>query len=78
FVEAVVPDTARIVGRSAEAIGLAWRRRTVLMGIARQGTRISRQVRKTEVAPGDILLLLVPSEAKDEVLDWLGVLPLAD
>ncbi|WP_424975462.1 SLC13 family permease [Dinoroseobacter sp. S124A] len=78
FVEAVVPDTARIAGRSAQAIGLAWRQRTVLMGVARQGARITRQVRKTEIAPGDILLLLVPSEAKDEVLDWLGVLPLAD
>lgn len=78
FVEAVVPDTARIAGRSASSIGLAWRQRTVLMGIARQGARITRQVRKTEVAPGDILLLLVPSEAREEVLEWLGVLPLAD
>lgn len=78
FVEAVVPDTARIAGRSAQAVGLAWRQHTVLMGIARRGARITRQVRKTEVAPGDILLLLVPTESRDEVLDWLGVLPLAD
>ena len=27
---------------------------------------------------GDILLLLTPSETKDDVIDWLGCLPLAD
>ncbi|WP_425092120.1 SLC13 family permease [Tropicimonas sp. S265A] len=78
FVEAVVTDTSRVNGKTAQAVGLAWRQRTVLMGVAREGRRITRQVRKTPLRSGDILLLLVPEESRDEVLDWLGVLPLAD
>ncbi|HBQ36793.1 MAG TPA: SLC13 family permease, partial [Rhodobacteraceae bacterium] len=48
------------------------------MGISRQGQRISKQVRKTVVQTGDILLLLVPQERGDEISKWLGCLPLAD
>ncbi|MEM0947423.1 MAG: SLC13 family permease [Pseudomonadota bacterium] len=77
-VEVVVPDGARISGRTAQAIGLSWRRRTVLMGISRQGRRITTRVRKTVVKPGDILLLLVPEGEASDVADWLGCLPLAD
>ncbi|MEM1066515.1 MAG: SLC13 family permease [Pseudomonadota bacterium] len=78
LVEAVVPVGARIAGKTAQAIGLSWRRRTVLLGIARQGRRITSRVRKTVVQPGDILLLLVPEGAERDVADWLGTLPLAD
>ena len=78
LIEAVVPDDSRITGRSAQRIGLGWRRRTVLMGIARQGKAITCQVRKTDIRAGDVLLLLVPSETADDVIDWLGVMPLAD
>lgn len=78
IVEVVVPETARIADKTAQAIGLGWRQRTVLLGISRQGRRISKQVRKTLVQPGDILLLLIPSERTADVLEWLGCLPLAD
>lgn len=78
IVEAVVPETARIAGKSARRIGLAWRQRTVLLGISRSGRRIANEVRKTEVRPGDILLLLTPESEEELVVDWLGVLPLAD
>ncbi|MCV6586513.1 MAG: SLC13 family permease, partial [Marinibacterium sp.] len=77
-VEAVVPETARIVGHTARQLGLAWRQRTVLLGISRQGRRIENEVRRTEIQPGDILLMLVPEGTEDSVTDWLGVLPLAD
>ena len=77
-IEVVVPEGARIAGRTAEAIGLSWRRRTVLMGISRRGRRITDRVRKTVVQPGDILLLLVPEDASGDVTEWLGALPLAD
>ena len=77
-IEVVVPEGARIAGRSAQAIGLGWRRRTVLMGISRRGRAISSQVRKTIVEPGDILLLLVPEDTAHDVTEWLGCLPLAD
>ncbi len=76
-IEVVVPEESRINGKTAMAIGLGWRQRTVLMGIARQGRKIKSQIRKTEVRAGDILLLLVPSEQSNDVVEWLGCLPLA-
>ncbi|QXT40745.1 SLC13 family permease [Gymnodinialimonas ceratoperidinii] len=78
FIEMVVPQDARIVGKTAESVGLSWRHRTTLMGIARKGTRITERLRKTMVQPGDILLLLAPSETADDVVKWLGGLTLAD
>ena len=78
MLECVVSDTARVNGRSAQAVGLAWRQRSVLLGISRQGKRITRQLRKTILRPGDILLILVPQETADDVISWLGCLPLAD
>ena len=71
-------DEARINGKTAQAIGLGWRQRTVLMGISRQGQKIAKQVRKTVARPGDILLLLVPQDRGGEITEWLGCLPLAD
>ncbi|EEX10063.1 TrkA-C domain protein [Ruegeria lacuscaerulensis ITI-1157] len=76
-IEVVVPESARIAGRTAQGLGLAWRQNTVLMGISRQGRRITEQVRKTEVQPGDILLLLCPRDRGADVTEWLGCLPLA-
>ncbi|NIZ14784.1 SLC13 family permease [Phaeobacter sp. HF9A] len=77
LVEVVVTDSARIAGRSAQGVGLAWRQSAVLLGIARQGQRMQRHIRQTEVVPGDILLLLCPRDRGNEVADWLGCLPLA-
>lgn len=78
MLEVVVPEGARIVGKTAQSVGLAWRHRTVLLGISRQGRKIRTQVRKTTIRPGDILLLLAPEHHAQDVTDWLGVLPLAD
>ena len=78
LIEAVVPETARIAGRTSQSIGLAWRQRTVLMGISREGRRVTSQLRKTAVRTGDILLLLVPQQRALDVTEWLGVLPIAD
>ncbi len=77
-IEVVVPEGARIAGKTAQAIGLNWRKRTVLMGISRQGRRITRELRKTPIRPGDILLLLVPQGTEADVTEWLGTLPLAE
>ncbi len=78
IIEVVVTETSRIAGKTAQAIGLSWRQRTVLMGISRQGTRITKEMRKTVIKPGDILLLLTPRDTSADVTDWLGCLPLAD
>ncbi len=77
-IEVVVPETARIAGKTAQAIGLNWRQRSVLMGISRSGKPIRNQLRKTPVRPGDILLLLVPAGSEADVTEWLGCLPLAE
>ncbi|MEM7491217.1 MAG: SLC13 family permease, partial [Pseudomonadota bacterium] len=78
LVEVVVRDTSRIKGKSAQEIGLAWRQRTVLMGISRKGRRITDRLRRETIHTGDILLLLCPTETVDDVVTWLNALPLAD
>ncbi len=78
LIEVVVTETSRITGKSALSVGLNWRMNSVLMGISRGGKRIAKQVRKTEIRSGDILLLLVPSDQEAQVVDWLGCLPLAE
>jgi len=77
-IEVVVPEGARIAGKTAQALGLLWRHQTVLLGMSRKGRAIRTQMRKTVVEPGDILLLLAPSARAVDVADWLGCLPLAD
>ena len=76
--EVVVPEGARIVGRSALDVRLLYRHGVTLLGISRRGTRIRERVRKAEIKSGDILLLLGPEEQLPDVVDWLGCLPLAE
>ena len=78
IIEVVVPETSRLNGKTAKAVGLAWRQRSVLLGISRQGRKITSQLRSTTLKSGDILLLLVPRDSASDVAEWLGVLPLAD
>ncbi|MGB5870889.1 MAG: SLC13 family permease [Albidovulum sp.] len=77
-IEVVVTEGARIEGKSAQAIGLSWRQRTVLLGISRRGKRIRGRVRQESIKAGDILLLLAQSESANDVVEWLGCLPLAN
>lgn len=77
-IEVVVTETSRLVGRTAQTVGLAWRQNAVLMGISRNGKPVKKQIRKTPIRTGDILLLLVPRDTGPDVTDWLGCLPLAD
>ncbi|MFZ5965119.1 SLC13 family permease [Thalassococcus sp. BH17M4-6] len=76
--EVVVPEGARIAGRTVSAVGLTWRLRTVLLGISRKGRPIRGAMRRTVIETGDILLLLTPKDTGAAVADWLGCLPLAD
>ena len=78
LVELVIPTDSRLSGKTAQAVGLHWRQRAVIMGISRQGRRITSQMRKTVIHPGDILLLLVPAGRGEDIADWLGGLTLAD
>ena len=75
--EVVVPEGARIEGRSAISLGLLYRQGVTLLGVSRQGKRFRESVRKLEIEAGDILLLLGPEERVSEVATWLGCMPLA-
>jgi di/tricarboxylate transporter len=77
-IEVVVTEASRINGKTAQAIGLNWRRRAVLLGISRGGKPFRSAVRKTRAQEGDILLLLVPTGSEADLTEWLGCLPLAE
>lgn len=76
LVELLVTAKSRIAHRTAHGIGLAWRRQSVLMGINRSGTTIHSNLRGTRIEPGDILLILMPEDEREEVIEWLNALPL--
>ncbi|MBB4304898.1 di/tricarboxylate transporter [Rhodobium orientis] len=78
LMEVVVPRDARIAGRSAMSIGLLYRHGVTLLGVSRSGKRFSESLRKLTINPGDVLLLLGPEERLSNVVEWLGVLPLAE
>ncbi|MBV7409110.1 SLC13 family permease [Maritimibacter sp. DP1N21-5] len=77
-IEVVVTGDSRINGRTAQGIGLNWRRHAVILGIRRAGRKIRTRIGKTPVKTGDILLLLVPTGQEAAVTEWLGCLPLAE
>ncbi|WP_417455628.1 SLC13 family permease [Kiloniella sp.] len=76
--EAIVPEGARIEGRSSNNLRLLSRHGVTLLGVSRQGKRFRERVRKLRVESGDMLLLLGPEDRLAEVMSWLGILPLAE
>lgn len=78
ILEVVVPTDAMIAGKTAMSAGLSWHHRGVLLGISRQGKRLTQEVRRTQIRPGDLLLLLVPKDQGAEISEWLGTMMLAD
>lgn len=77
LVEAVVPETSRVAGRSALDLQLLYRHGITLLGVSRSGRRFRERVRKLKIQAGDLLLLLGPENRLGEVIDWLGALPIA-
>jgi di/tricarboxylate transporter len=78
LVEAIVPENARINGRSALDLRLLYRRGVALVGVSRQGKRFRERVRRLQIKPGDLVLLLGPEKDVTEAAEWLGVLPIAE
>jgi di/tricarboxylate transporter len=78
LVEAVVPENARIEGRSALDLRLLYRHGITLLGVSRKGRTFRERVRKLDVRAGDVLLLLGPLERLDDIVTWLGCLPLKE
>ncbi len=78
LVEAVVPENARIEGRSAFSLRLLYRHGVTLLGVSRKGKTFRQRVRKLDTRAGDVLLLLGPAERLDDIVAWLGCLPLQE
>ncbi len=78
LMEVVVPEGARITGRSALSLQLLRRQNVTLLGISRRGRPIRERVRRQIILAGDVLLLIGPSERLADVAKWLGGLPLAE
>ena len=78
LLEVVVPQGARIDGRSALSLRLMYRHGVTLLGVSRQGKRFTKRVQELEIQAGDILLLLGNKEKLDDIANWLGCLPLAE
>jgi di/tricarboxylate transporter len=77
MVETTVPDESRITGRSALDVRLLYRHGIMLLGVSRKGKPFRDRVSKLIIQPGDVLLLMGEEDHIDEVIHWLGVLPLA-
>lgn len=76
FAEAALPQNAQAVNRSAVGLGLYPRFGVQLLGLSRQGQRLSRRVRQEVMRGGDLLLLVGPQSRMEEAIEWLGGLPL--
>ena len=75
--EVAVPSTSRLVGRSDSTLRLRYRRGVILLGISRNGVPIRERLREVKIQAGDLLLLLGPEDTLDDVMEWMGCLPLA-
>jgi di/tricarboxylate transporter len=73
----VVPQGARIDGRSARSLRLSYRHEVTLLGVSRQGKRFVERLRDLTIQAGDVLLLLGDAGQLESVTSWLGCLPLA-
>ncbi len=78
LVEVVVPEGARIEGRSSLSVRLLYRHAVTLLGVSRKGQRFRDRVRDLKIEAGDVLLLIGPAERMPEIIKWLGCLPLAE
>ena len=75
--EVVVPEGARVEGRTAYSLKLQYRHGVTLLGVSRQGKQFRERVRHLQIREGDVLLLYGSSDMLAEISYWLGTLPLA-
>lgn len=76
--EVVVRPGATIEGRSAAGTNLHDHFGTWLIGLSREGRRVTNRVRHMNLRAGDVLLLMGPDDRIKEASDWMGTLPLAE
>lgn len=67
LVEAVVPQTSRLIGRRAENVIGHGRIQGVLLGIQRQGQTLREKLGAKRIRAGDVLLILMPDAAVEDI-----------
>ena len=77
LVEVVVRPGAVVDGRSAAGMRLHDLYGVWLIGVSREGRKVTRRVRQMSLRAGDVLLLLGPEEMLQAASDRMGTLPLA-
>ncbi|NMC27683.1 MAG: SLC13 family permease [Syntrophomonadaceae bacterium] len=76
-IEATVTPNSRLIGETASSLRLRAQFGVNLLGMAREGTRLSKNPNQIRIRAGDVLLLQGATETLQEVLPILGCLPLA-
>lgn len=74
--EAIVPEGARVEGRTSRSMRLLSLHSVTLLGVARNGKRFLDRVRLLTLRAGDVLLLLGTPANTAAAVAWLGALPL--
>ncbi|MCA9837408.1 MAG: SLC13 family permease [Trueperaceae bacterium] len=77
-IEAVVTRFSPAEKRTARDLNLRTRFSSNLLAIARRGQTFQRRLSDEKLRVGDVLLLQMPHEARADILNSLGLLPLAE
>lgn len=77
IMKAVVMTNSFIIGRTAKSMRIRSRYGINLLGVAREGVRLSKSPDSVRFVVGDILLLQGPPETLSEIITQWGCLPLA-
>ena len=78
LIEGVVKKGSLLEGRDVSFLRRSSGSTLVLVGLARQGVRIGRRLRRQIFQAGDILLMQGAAETADGQLSQLGMIPLAE
>jgi di/tricarboxylate transporter len=77
LMEVVVRPGAMIEGRTAAGAGLHANQGVWLIGLSREGRKLTNRVRQMVIRAGDILLLMGSETRLRAASEWMGTLPLA-
>ena len=77
-IEAVIPQTSILVGRSASDLELFQRFNINLIAVSRSGERIAERLKEVKLRAGDLVVLRGNHSRMPDVLRELGLLPLVE
>jgi di/tricarboxylate transporter len=77
-IEAVVQSDSRLIGQTAQRTRMQDRYGVQLMGVGRNREQITQRLRDVRIRAGDMLVLRAGEAALPDMMDDLGLLPLAE